>query len=51
MRCRRHPVLPKPASRGMTGDSLSVLAASGAGRDDHRLDTLVSLENKAEGWR
>ena len=49
MRCRPRPVLLEPANRGMTGDSLPVLAE--AGRDDHRLDMLVSLENKAEGWR
>jgi len=46
MSCRRRPVLLEPTSGGMGGDSLSVLTE--AGRDDHRLNTRVNLENKAE---
>jgi hypothetical protein len=47
MRCRHRPVRLEPTSGGMMGDSLSVLTEGG--RDDHRLNTLVKLENsKAE---
>jgi hypothetical protein len=42
-------ILPWAATPGVTGDSWSALTE--AGRDVHRLDTLVNLRNKAEVWR
>jgi hypothetical protein len=49
MRYHIRQILPWTAAPGVTGYSWSVLTE--ADRDDHRLDTLVNMRNKAEVWR
>jgi hypothetical protein len=49
MRYHGRQILPWTATPGVTGYSWSVLAE--ADHDDHRLDTLVNMRNKAKVWR